>query len=154
MSDPKQPPPLRIVDDPPEPGVGSAAQPNGKGNGGTAGERGARFVFPNLLSIIIPVVVSVAILIIGVGSLISIFWGHVDTQLGREIGQLEQRTVERFGRIERQLDSTKQELRADLDRSNQELRADFNQLRSTLVNSLLLLNREVGELKGPTPQEE
>ena len=152
MSDPKQPPPLRIVDDPPEPGVGSAAQPNG--NGGTAGERGARFVFPNLLSIIIPVVVSVAILIIGVGSLISIFWGHVDTQLGREIGQLEQRTVERFGRIERQLDSTKQELRADLDRSNQELRADFNQLRSTLVNSLLLLNREVGELKGPTPQEE
>ncbi len=72
----------------------------------------------------------------------TLMWGNIDRKIEREIGQLEERTNDRLDRMERGI-------RDDM----QGIREDFKYLNQTLINNLLLLNREVGAIKGQMGQE-
>jgi hypothetical protein len=94
------------------------------GNGNAPNGKG---FFPTLNNTI-----SLLVLLLTAFGLYATLSSGINEKIEREVNQLE----ERFGN--------------DI----QGLRDDVNQLNNTLVNNLLLLNREVGEIKGQMSQEE
>lgn len=85
----------------------------------------------------LPVVPLVALLVTGLIA-ITMFRNSIDSQ----INYLEQQISFRLNRVEERLSN-------DI----QDLRIEFKQLNTTLMNNLLQLNRDVGELKGSVRQE-